>query len=73
MYGKNIANFLGLIVTKGALTIDPEDQVVAESMVCRDGKVVQPRVAEMLGQTPAPVAEPEPAESESEPSEEAVA
>jgi len=74
MYGKNVANFIGLIVSKGALTIDPEDQVVAESMVCRDGSVVHPRVREMLGQAPEPAPEPEPEPAaESEPSEEAVA
>jgi NAD(P) transhydrogenase subunit alpha len=49
MYAKNVANFLALIVSDGALSIDTEDEVVRESMVCQDGEVVHARVREALG------------------------
>jgi NAD(P) transhydrogenase subunit alpha len=52
MLARNIANLLGLLVKKGELKIDLEDQVLADSLVCRDGAVVHPAVRQALGLTP---------------------
>jgi NAD(P) transhydrogenase subunit alpha len=58
MLARNIANLLGLLVKKGELKIDLEDQVLAESLVSRDGEVVNPRVREALGLAPLAAAAP---------------
>lgn len=44
LYGKNIASFVNNIVTKGELTLDKEDPIVAESLLTADGEVVNARV-----------------------------
>jgi NAD(P) transhydrogenase subunit alpha len=49
MYGRNVASFLGLLVSGGELRIDLEDEIVRETLVVRDGEVVHPRVREALG------------------------
>jgi NAD(P) transhydrogenase subunit alpha len=50
MFSKNIVTFLLNMVTKeGKLEINPEDEVVAGSMVTRDGEIVHPRVREVMG------------------------
>ncbi len=49
MYGKNVANFLALLVKDGALAPDPEDDIVNQSTVTRDGKIVNERVQSALG------------------------
>ena len=49
MHGRNVASFLALIVSGGAIKIDLEDEIVRETLVTRDGEVVHPRVREALG------------------------
>jgi NAD(P) transhydrogenase subunit alpha len=45
MYANNVVNLLKLMLTKeGELKIDMEDEVIRESMVCRDGKICNPRL-----------------------------
>ena len=45
MYGTNIVNLLKLMLTKeGELKIDMEDEVIRETIVCRDGKIANPRL-----------------------------
>lgn len=58
LYGKNVANFLGLLVVEGAVDIDVDDDVIKQSLVARGGEVVQPRVREALGLAPLPTPEP---------------
>jgi NAD(P) transhydrogenase subunit alpha len=41
MYSRNLASFLALIVRDGELAPDWEDEIVAESAVTRDGKVLK--------------------------------
>lgn len=42
LYARNLADFLKLIVTKeGALNIDMNDDIVAATLLCRDGEVVR--------------------------------
>jgi NAD(P) transhydrogenase subunit alpha len=48
LYARNVANFLGLIVKKGELTIDLADEVLAGACVAHAGKPVNPRVAKLL-------------------------
>ncbi len=54
MYGKNLSNFLALIVKNGTLSVNAEDEIVRETLVARGGEVVNTRVREALG-LPAPV------------------
>ncbi|NIM01308.1 MAG: Re/Si-specific NAD(P)(+) transhydrogenase subunit alpha [Acidobacteria bacterium] len=50
MFSKNIVTFLLNMVTKeGKLEISTEDEVVAGSLVTRDGEIVHPRVREVMG------------------------
>jgi NAD(P) transhydrogenase subunit alpha len=49
MHGRNVASFLGLLVSAGELKIDLEDEIVRETLVVRDGGVVHPRVRDALG------------------------
>jgi NAD(P) transhydrogenase subunit alpha len=56
MYAKNIATFLLNMVKNGQLNLDVEDEIVRETLVTQDGKIANPRVAEILGvaiETPA--------------------
>ena len=45
MYAKNLLNFITLSVDKdkGALVFDGEDQIIAETRLTHDGKVVHPK------------------------------
>jgi len=49
MYSRNLLNFLKLIVRKGELVLNTEDEIVREVLVTREGDVVQPGVREALG------------------------
>jgi NAD(P) transhydrogenase subunit alpha len=50
MYAKNIATFLLYLITKeGAFQLKPEDEIVAGTLLTRDGQVVHPRLRELLG------------------------
>ncbi len=40
MYARNLASFLALLVREGELTPDWEDEIVRETLVSRDGRVV---------------------------------
>jgi NAD(P) transhydrogenase subunit alpha len=53
MYARNIATFLKNMITKdGQLNVDTNDEITRETLIARDGEVVNPRVAALLG-TPA--------------------
>ena len=49
MYAKNIATFLKLLVKDGQIALNPEDEIVRETLVTRGGEVVHPRVRESMG------------------------
>jgi NAD(P) transhydrogenase subunit alpha len=50
MYGRNIVTFLKNMMTKeGALNIDVNDEITRDSLVVRDGAIVNTRVQELLG------------------------
>ena len=65
LFGKNVANFMGLMVVDGKINIDVDDDVIRDSVVARGGDVVNNRVREALGLEPLP--EPEPPAPEPEP------
>ena len=50
MYAKNITTFLLHLVKDEQLQIDMDDQITRDTLISRDGRVVHPRVAELLGQ-----------------------
>ncbi|MDA8274306.1 MAG: Re/Si-specific NAD(P)(+) transhydrogenase subunit alpha [Actinomycetota bacterium] len=70
LYSRNVANFVDLLVTDGALTPDFGDEVVAGTCVVRAGEVVHAPTAEALGlPVPSPLVpeaggEPEPPSDE---------
>jgi NAD(P) transhydrogenase subunit alpha len=47
MYAANVASFLKLLVNKGELALNLEDEIIRESLVCHNGKIVHPRIAQM--------------------------
>jgi NAD(P) transhydrogenase subunit alpha len=49
MYSKNITTFLLHLVKDGALAIDLSDEITRETLVTRNGDVVNMRVREILG------------------------
>jgi NAD(P) transhydrogenase subunit alpha len=53
MYAKNVTTFLLSMIKDGKLELNMEDEVVAESLVTRDGEVANDRVREAMGLTPA--------------------
>lgn len=54
MYAKNITSFLLLLVKEGRLNLDLEDEIIRETLVARDGRVVHPRVRELLSALDSP-------------------
>lgn len=48
MYGKNVANFLGLLIKDGAIAPNADDDIVNQSTVAREGKIVNERVQAAL-------------------------
>lgn len=61
VYAKNISTFLKEIVQEGQLVLDPENQVITDTLVTNEGDIANNRVREILGLAPlAPPAPPEP-------------
>jgi len=56
MYAKNITTFLLNLIENGQLKLDLEDEIVRDTLITRGGRVVHPRVCELLGIEP-PAAE----------------
>jgi H+-translocating NAD(P) transhydrogenase subunit alpha len=54
MYATNVVNLIKLMVDKeGVLTIDRNDEIVRETLVTHEGKVVNPRVSQLLDESSA--------------------
>lgn len=52
MYATNVVNLFKLMVNKeGAVTLNREDEIIRESLVTHEGKVVHAKVAELMGAT----------------------
>jgi NAD(P) transhydrogenase subunit alpha len=56
MYARNLTTFLLLIVKKGQLDLNVQDEIIRETWLTRGGEIVQPRVREFF-QLPALVAQ----------------
>ena len=52
MYASNLVSFLKLMVNKGELKINREDEIIRETLVTQGGEVVHARVSEKLGLAP---------------------
>jgi NAD(P) transhydrogenase subunit alpha len=52
LYARTIAAFLLHISRDGALHVDPNDEIVRETLAAQNGEVVQPKVREALGLGP---------------------
>ncbi len=46
LFARNLVHFITPLVKDGALAFDMEDQIIAESMVTKDGAIVHPRLQE---------------------------
>jgi H+-translocating NAD(P) transhydrogenase subunit alpha len=49
MYAKNITTFLLNLVKDKQLNINLEDEIIRDTLICRDGQIVNPRVQQLLG------------------------
>ena len=73
MYAKNITTFLLNMVKDKQLQINTEDEIIRDTLICRDGQVVNPRIQQLLASPdrlkamPWPSRTPDAAEPESEP------
>lgn len=48
MYARNLTAFLSYIVKDQKLNLNPQDEIVRETLVTHDGEIVQPRVREFF-------------------------
>jgi H+-translocating NAD(P) transhydrogenase subunit alpha len=48
MYARNLTSFLLLLVKDGKLNLNLQDDIIRETLLTRDGQVVQPRVREFF-------------------------
>jgi NAD(P) transhydrogenase subunit alpha len=51
MYAKNISSFLLHIAKGGTINFDADDEILRETLLTRDGEVVNRRIRELLGMT----------------------
>ena len=49
MFAANITAFLKHLVNKGVFTLDPNDEIVRETLVTQGNQIVHPRVRQILG------------------------
>lgn len=49
LYSRNLFNFLSPFIKDGELALDWDDEVVAQSALCHDGKIVQPNIQQLMG------------------------
>jgi NAD(P) transhydrogenase subunit alpha len=50
LYAKNLYNFLSPWIKDGQLSIDWDDEVVAGTVLCRDGATVHATVKQVMGE-----------------------
>ena len=51
LYAKNLFNFLSPWIKDGNLSIDWDDEIIAGTLLCRDGKTVHSTVKQIMGDT----------------------
>lgn len=52
MYARNLATLIGHLVKDGAFNLDFEDEITSGCVVTHDGKIVNPRIRELMGLPP---------------------
>jgi NAD(P) transhydrogenase subunit alpha len=57
MYANNLAKLLAELIDDGQLKLDMDNQVIADSIVCHDGRIVHPKVRQAMGLAPEEPAE----------------
>ena len=53
MFAHNASAFLGHVIEDGRLSLDPEDEITAGTLVAREGEIVHPQVRERIESTEA--------------------
>jgi H+-translocating NAD(P) transhydrogenase subunit alpha len=53
MYARNLATFISHLLKDGKLVLDLEDEITRETLITRDGDIVNPRARESVSQPPA--------------------
>ena len=48
MFSRNVAALLGEMLNKGELNIDPDDEVIAGTMLTHEGKIMNQHVNDLL-------------------------
>ena len=48
MYSKNICNFLTYLAADGKIAVNLDDEITRDTLITRDGKVINPRVQQLL-------------------------
>ena len=66
MFAKNISTFLLHLVQDGKPNIDVSDEVIGDTLLTRDGEVVNNRIRELLSLEPLKAEEESPAEDASD-------
>jgi len=61
MFSRNMATFLLNMIKDGQLVFDTEDEIIRDTMVTRDGEIVNARIRDLLKLEPLKT---EPAETE---------
>jgi NAD(P) transhydrogenase subunit alpha len=59
MYARNVSSFLLHLVKDGKLQLDPNDEIVRDTLLTRGGEVVNARVREFFSLPALPVASQE--------------
>jgi proton-translocating NAD(P)+ transhydrogenase subunit alpha len=54
MYARNLATFISHMLKDGQLVLDLEDQITRETLIARDGKIVNPRAGGAAAESAAP-------------------
>ncbi len=49
MYSKNITTFLLHLIEEGKMSLDRDDEIIKETLITRNGEILNPRVRELLG------------------------
>jgi NAD(P) transhydrogenase subunit alpha len=52
MYAKNVLTFLQNMTKENKIAVNTDDEIIRDTMLTRDGKVVNPKVLELLGEKP---------------------
>jgi NAD(P) transhydrogenase subunit alpha len=48
MYSKNMGNFLANLVKDGKVTFNLEDEIIRDTLVTRDGQIVNSRIQQLI-------------------------